>query len=282
VELLKAADERMYAAKRTGELIVDEACSRRLPEVLTLKPDWSSIGLLDTLITTIDSKDHYTRAQCERVWRHALMIAHGLKFSNEEMQAAHFASLVHDVGKIVVPDAILRKPGRLTEAEFRVMQQHTIFGAMIVKDLPHLETILDAVRHHHEHWDGSGYPNGLSGEAIPLLARVIAVADSFAAMMTPRPYRMALGEKQAFAEIEREKGKQYDPVVVEAFQKALETAAADTAVFEQALAESGVTHLCRLESSAAAEPSRHASTSTPTSTPDSVSEITSELAASPH
>jgi diguanylate cyclase (GGDEF)-like protein len=246
-ELLKAADERLYAAKRTGELIVDDACARNVAEVLTLKPEWNSIGLLDTLVSTIDSKDHYTRSQCERVWRYSLMIAQQLQFSSEKMQATHFGALVHDVGKIVVPDAILRKPGRLTSDEFRIMQQHTIFGAMIVKDLPQLESILGAVRHHHEHWDGSGYPDKLQGEAIPVIARILAVADSFSAMITPRPYRKALSEKQAFEEIERQKGKQYDPVVVEAFRSALESLAADAAALQRIFVQNNIGHLCRLE-----------------------------------
>jgi diguanylate cyclase (GGDEF)-like protein len=247
IELLKTADERLYAAKRSGELIVDDACSHSAPEVLTLRPDWSSIGLLDTLIATIDGKDHYTRAQCERVWYYALMIAHQLKFSAQQMQAAHFCALVHDVGKIVVPDAILRKPGRLTPDEFRIMQQHTIFGAMIVKDLPHLETILGGVRHHHEQWDGSGYPGEIAGDAIPIMGRVLAVADSFAAMITPRPYRKALSAKQAFEEIERQKGKQYDPAIVEAFAVALHTLAPDRAALQRILLLNEIAHSCRLE-----------------------------------
>jgi diguanylate cyclase (GGDEF)-like protein len=246
-ELLKAADERLYAAKRSGELIVDDACSRNVAEVLTLRPEWNSIGLLDTLVSTIDGKDHYTRGQCERVWRYALMIAHQLQFSPEQMEATHFGALVHDVGKIVVPDAILRKPGRLTPDEFRIMQQHTIFGAMIVKDLPQLESILGAVRHHHEHWDGSGYPDKVQGEAIPVIARIIAVADSFSAMITPRPYRKGQSEKQAFDEIERQKGKQYDPVIVEAFRGALEALAKDPAALQRIFVQNGIGHLCRLE-----------------------------------
>jgi diguanylate cyclase (GGDEF)-like protein len=254
-ELLKAADERLYAAKRRGELIVDETCGREAAEVLTLKPDWSTIGLLDTLIATIDGKDHYTRAQCERVWRYALMTANQMKLSHEMMQATHFGAMVQDVGKIVVPDAILRKPGRLTSEEFRIMQQHTIFGAMIVKDLPHLDTILGGVRHHHEHWNGTGYPDQIADDEIPLLARILAVADSFAAMTTSRPYRRALDDKDAMAEIERGKGKQYDPVVVDAFRAAVLLMAKDSGAFQQVLLLNNVAHLCRLEASTKVESS---------------------------
>jgi diguanylate cyclase (GGDEF)-like protein len=247
ITLLKAADERLYAAKRSGELIVDDACARSAPEVLILRPDWSSIGLLDTLVATIDAKDHYTRAQCERVWRYALMIAHQLKCPIEQMQAIHYSALVHDIGKIVVPDAILRKPGRLTPEEFRIMQQHAVFGAMIVKDLPQLETILGGVHHHHEHWDGTGYPAALKGDAIPLPARILAVADSFAAMTTPRPYRKALSAKQAMEEIERQKGEQYDPAVVQAFTIAFSTLAPDAVALQRILESNEVAHHCRLE-----------------------------------
>jgi diguanylate cyclase (GGDEF)-like protein len=250
-ELLKAADERLYAAKRRGELIVEENGGAPVAEVLTLRPDWSSIGLLDTLISTIDGKDHYTRAQCERVWRYAIMTAHQMKLGPDMMQATHLGALVQDVGKIVVPDAILRKPGRLTAEEFRIMQQHTIFGAMIVRDLPQLEIILGGVRHHHECWNGSGYPDQIADDEIPLLARILAVADSFAAMTTPRPYRRAFTEKQAMDEIEQGKGKQYDPVVVDAFRGALKVMSNDSAAFQQVLLQSGVAHLCRLEASGA-------------------------------
>jgi diguanylate cyclase (GGDEF)-like protein len=259
-QLLKTADERLYAAKRKGQTIVEGARPNRSIEVLTLRPEWSSIGLLDTLVATIDAKDHYTRAQSERAWRYALMIAHQLGFSSEQMHAMHWCALTHDVGKIVVPDAILRKPGRLTEAEFLVMQQHTIFGAMIVKDLPELDTIIGAVRHHHEHWDGSGYPDRLAGEEIPIAARILAVADSFGAMISPRPYRHAHPEMQAFKEIERHKGTQYDPAIVEAFGVALRAFNADASALQQILIAHDAGHLCRNEVVSRATPRREIET----------------------
>lgn len=215
-ELLRAADERLYAAKRKGNAIVAHSENAvNLPP--QLQPDWRAIGLLETLVATIDAKDHYTRAHCERVWRYALLVAHELGFERDMMEAVHLCSLAHDVGKIVIPDAVLRKPGRLTGSEFEAMQQHTVFGAMLVRDLPHLPLILGGVRHHHEHWDGSGYPDKIAGVTIPILGRVLAVADGFAAMTLQRPYRRALSPQQALREVESQKGTRYDPAIIEAF-----------------------------------------------------------------
>lgn len=247
-DLLQVADERLYGAKRKGELIIDDSCRRPIPNTLTLSPEWSSIGLLDTLITTIDAKDHYTRGHCEKAWKFALLIAHELKLSREMLEAVHICSLVHDVGKIVVPDAILRKPGRLTEEEIQIMQQHTIFGGMIVKDVPHLETVLGGVRHHHEHFDGNGYPDKLRQEDIPLLGRLMAVADSYAAIISHHSYRKALTEKQALEEIESGRGRQYDPMIVDAFVRMMQRATGDTTTaLQQVLLVNDIVHFCRAE-----------------------------------
>jgi HD-GYP domain-containing protein (c-di-GMP phosphodiesterase class II) len=127
------------------------------------------------------------------------------------------AALLHDVGKIGVPDPILRKPARLTRAEQDVVEQHALLGAMILQQLPHLEEIRSAVGAHHERFDGGGYPHGLRGTDIPLLGRILAVADSFSAMTTDRPYRAAFSIDQATCELERQAGAQFDPAVVRAF-----------------------------------------------------------------
>lgn len=246
-ELLRAADDRLYKAKRKGEFIIEQATVSTAVTTPAFKPDWSTIGLFETLIFTIDSKDHYTKTQCERAWRYALMIAHQMQLTPETIQAVHFCSLVHDVGKIVIPDAILRKPGRLTKEEFEVMQQHTVFGAMIVKDLPYLDEVLGGVRHHHEHWDGTGYPDRLCAQDIPFLARIMTVADSFSAMESQRPYRKALQEKEALAEIAEQKGKRYDPDVVDAFEQALEALAEEKISIQKILQLNQVEHLAVAE-----------------------------------
>jgi diguanylate cyclase (GGDEF)-like protein len=244
-ELLHAADERLYQAKRKGDGIVAQIKKAAPPPLARLQPDWRAVGLLETLVATIDAKDHYTRDHCERVWNYALLVAHQLDFDRDMMEALHLCSLVHDVGKIVIPDAILRKPGRLSDDEFEVMQRHTIFGAMIVRELPHLPLVLGGVRHHHEHWDGTGYPDKIAGEAIPLLGRVLAVADGFAAMTLQRPYRRALSLQQALKEVEAQKGKRYDPEIVSAFTAMLHALPDGEDALQKALAEKGLLHFAR-------------------------------------
>lgn len=226
-ELLEAADHRLYMAKGRGKLMVesdkDGTSLEPVPDTLVTEPLWKTLGVLEALMTAIDSKDHYTRRHCERVWTYAMMIAAQLNLSREITQAIHIASLVHDVGKIVVPDAILKKPGRLNPEETKVMQKHAVFGALIVKDVPNLDIVLDGVRNHHERWDGSGYPDQLAGEAIPFMGRLLSVPDAFVAMITDRPYRRAYSIEQAVTEIERGSGLQFDPKIVEAFVGAMRT-----------------------------------------------------------
>jgi len=128
-------------------------------------------------------------------------------------------ALLHDIGKIGVPDNILRKPAALSEAEWVTMRKHPEFGARIVAGIPFLEDVARIVRHHHERWDGRGYPDGLAGEDIPLGARIFAVADSFDAMTSDRPYRRAMTIDEARAEVARCRGTQFDPTVADAFAR---------------------------------------------------------------
>ncbi|MDF2440125.1 MAG: hypothetical protein JWN98_1109 [Abditibacteriota bacterium] len=224
-ELLEAADGRLYLAKGRGKLMVlsgkDRSPPEPLPDALVSEPLWKTLGVLEALIMAVDSKDHYSRRHCERVWSYAMMVAQELELSRETIQAIHVASLIHDVGKIVVPDAILKKPGRLNPEETKIMQKHTVFGALIVKDVPNLDLVLGGVRNHHERWDGSGYPDQLAGEDIPFMGRLLAVPDAFAAMITDRPYRRAYTIEQAVIEIERGSGLQFDPRIVDAFVRAM-------------------------------------------------------------
>jgi putative nucleotidyltransferase with HDIG domain len=174
------------------------------------------------MVTAVDNKDSYTRRHSEDVTNFALWIAEELGFSEETMRIIRIGGLLHDVGKIAVPDDILRKPGRLTQEEFEIMKQHPHLGALIVGAIPGMESILDVVRSHHERWDGKGYPDALEGEKAPLLGRLLAVADAFSAMTTDRPYRKGLDWDAAMKEIRAGMGTQFDPKMAQAFLRAAE------------------------------------------------------------
>jgi len=146
-----------------------------------------------------------------------------LGLRDEDITAAHFASLLHDIGKLVVPDEILRKPGRLTEDEAERMHRHPVDGANMLTQVPSLSRALPGVLHHHEHFDGSGYPDGLAGEDIPIIARILLVPDAFDTMTTDRPYRPRISADAAISELERHSGTQFDPSVVDALIGTLET-----------------------------------------------------------
>ena len=145
--------------------------------------------------------------------------------SSRLLQTVRVAGLLHDVGKIGIPDHILRKPGKLTAAEYEVVQQHVVLGDMIVRDLPDVEAIRAGVRHHHERWDGTGYVDRLAGEGIPLIARILAISDAFSAMTTTRPYRKALDVREALMRLEDAAGTQLDEALVVAFVDGIENVA---------------------------------------------------------
>ncbi len=172
-----------------------------------------------TLAQTVEMRDEYTGNHTQRVTAYALMLAEELRLSPAERQQIAIGAPLHDIGKIAVADAILLKPGKLTPAEFEEMQGHVAKGAALLANIPGLTPMLPIVRHHHERWDGSGYPDGLAGEAIPLLARVVAVADAFDAMTSDRPYRLAMPLDDALAELATRAGSHFDPRCVQAFTR---------------------------------------------------------------
>jgi diguanylate cyclase (GGDEF)-like protein/putative nucleotidyltransferase with HDIG domain len=173
-----------------------------------------------TLAATVDAKDSYTHGHSERVAGYARAIALALGLPQLEVETIELAGLLHDIGKIGVPDAILQKPGRLDPDERTLIEQHADLGARILSDNPALMPLVPLVRHHHERWDGRGYPSGLKGEEIPIGAAIICVADTFDTMTTDRPYRRAPGLEEARAEIAKCSGGQFAPHVVEAFLQA--------------------------------------------------------------
>jgi len=174
------------------------------------------------LATAIDAKDHYTHGHTARVTNLSLEIAKKLSqkykknLDEKFLEALHIASLLHDIGKIGIPESILNKEGPLNEEETKKMRQHPHLGAVILQPIPELKEAILGVKYHHERYDGSGYPEGLKAEAIPLIAAIISVADTFDALTTQRPYRAALSKEEAIEEIKRASGSQFDPEISQA------------------------------------------------------------------
>jgi HD-GYP domain-containing protein (c-di-GMP phosphodiesterase class II) len=175
------------------------------------------MGTIKALSGAIDAKDQYTRGHSERVAMLSSMLALKVGFSEEEAERIRISGLVHDLGKIGVPESVLCKPARLTDDEFELIKMHPTIGYEIIKDIPDLCDLLPGVLHHHERWDGNGYPAGLAGEDIPRMARIMALADTFDAMSSNRAYRSGLDREKVFAEFRKCAGSQFDPELVEPF-----------------------------------------------------------------
>ncbi|MCX7933995.1 MAG: HD domain-containing protein [Planctomycetota bacterium] len=183
------------------------------------------VGAMHTLVATIEAKDPYTRGHSQRVTALALLLSAELGLAADERCAVELAGVLHDVGKIAVPEALLRKPAVLSEEEFAIIQRHPSDGARIIRNMPELDRIvrmsdvLAAVEHHHERYDGKGYPGRLRGSAIPRIARILAVCDTFDAITSDRPYRRARASDAAMAVLEENAAAQFDPECVCAFKE---------------------------------------------------------------
>lgn len=175
------------------------------------------MSFVSSLVSTIDAKDAYTRGHSERVALVAKILAGQMGLPEDEMNDVHLSGLLHDIGKVGVDDRILRKESRLDDDEFEQIKQHPEIGCQILAGLTNLERILPGVRHHHEAWDGSGYPDGLSGDRIPLMARILAVADSYDAMGSDRPYRKGMPLERIEGIFQENSGPQWDPQVIQAY-----------------------------------------------------------------
>jgi HD-GYP domain-containing protein (c-di-GMP phosphodiesterase class II)/sensor domain CHASE-containing protein len=181
------------------------------------------LGSIRMLAAAIDEKDPYTRGHSDRVSKYALIIGRELNLTDEELDRLRISSLLHDVGKIGVDDRVLKKPGALTDEEFELMKQHPSKGANIMRPVPQLAEMLPGIELHHEHVDGRGYPYGLSGDQIPLMARIIAVADTLDAMTTNRPYQTAMDLEFALSRIRTLSGTKFDPVITDALEAAVQS-----------------------------------------------------------
>lgn len=177
------------------------------------------IATMDALVSALDHRDSETSNHSSRVVEYSMMIAKVMGIEERKLEHLRWGAILHDIGKIGVSDAILRKPGPLTKEERKELENHPEIGYNMLKKIEFLKDVMPVVLHHQEKYDGSGYPNRLSGERIPMGARIFAVADTFDAMTSDRPYRKALSYEEARAEVKRCSGTQFDPKVVEAFLK---------------------------------------------------------------
>jgi diguanylate cyclase (GGDEF)-like protein/putative nucleotidyltransferase with HDIG domain len=221
-DIIRAADTALYYAKQIGRNRTHLASEVALAEVLRMEaePD-NKKAVLSTvyaLAATVDAKDHHTYGHSKKVAKYATEIAEALGYPREKTEAIRAAALLHDIGKIGISDQLLGKPGPLSPEEWEPIYAHPNLSVAIVKHIDRLSSSLAAIQYHHEHYDGTGYPAGLKGDNIPLDARILAIADAYDAMTSPRPYRSGkLTPKQALEELKRCAGKQFDPRIVDVF-----------------------------------------------------------------
>ena len=214
VALLSRTDAPAMRMERVAE---NTPARKQADAVIQRVQEWQS---LNALLSAVDKKDRYTRSHSEDVLYYTILIAQQLTLSQSEADHLYTAALLHDVGKIGVSNAILQAPRPLQPDEMAVMRQHPILGASVISLLQGPAEVVSAIRHHHEAWNGAGYPDGLSGEAIPAMARILAVADTFSALIHDRPYRKGISPRDALTVLESGAGEQWDPVYVAALLRA--------------------------------------------------------------
>jgi putative nucleotidyltransferase with HDIG domain len=179
-------------------------------------------NIVKTIYTALETKDTLIRKHAHRVIDYSLSIADGLNLPPEEKEKLKTAALLHDIGKMRISDVILKKSTKLTSAEYDTIKRHPIEALNILEPIDEFQNVLIHIKYHHERWDGTGYPEGLQGETIPLLARILAVANSYDAMTTERVYQKKLSGRDALEELKRYSGKQFDPKIIEVFIGILE------------------------------------------------------------
>jgi HD-GYP domain-containing protein (c-di-GMP phosphodiesterase class II) len=221
--LIFLVDTALYRAKRQEGY----KCAL-VSELVTLETEASSLETLDpiyALAAAVDSRDPHTYGHSKRVATIAEMIGEAIGLSRNELADLRAACLVHDIGKVGIPNSLLTKPGKPTDEEWRVITKHCAEGARIVGCVRELAPLAPVILHHHEWYDGTGYPEGLKGEDIPLGARIIGIADAYDTMTTPRPYGEVMSQEEALEELRRCSGTQFDPELVEALCWAAKEAA---------------------------------------------------------
>jgi diguanylate cyclase (GGDEF)-like protein/putative nucleotidyltransferase with HDIG domain len=217
--LVFLADTALYRSKREGGH--KSALVSELGTLASGSVDRETLDHVYALAATVDARDPYTYGHSKRVAAIAEMIGGAARLPPDDLAHLRGAALLHDIGKVGVPDSTLGKPGKLTEDEWEVIRKHCDEGARIVSHVKALEALVPLIRHHHEWYDGSGYPGGLAGERIPVGARIIAIADAYDTMTTRRPYRAPVSREEAIEELRRCSGTQFDAVLVGSFGEAL-------------------------------------------------------------
>jgi diguanylate cyclase (GGDEF)-like protein len=217
-QLINAADTALYQAKRGGK---SRTIVARGSAPIARPADQSSLDHLAGLVRTSSQRTGFEQSHAEQTAHYAGLLAAHIRLPESLVAAVRIAGLLHDVGNIGIPAELLSRPGPLSDEEIEVVRQHVILSEMLIDQVPHIEPVMQAVIHHHERWDGLGYPRGLRGELIPLLGRLLMVADAYAAMRAPRPYRPALTQEEALIELERGAGRQFDPALVSALSAVL-------------------------------------------------------------
>ncbi len=229
-ELVENADMAVYNAKRSGKnKILNYTVGPGGAVQGVAVPDSQSESTYEDYASTvyaltaaIDAKDHYTFSHSQNVAVYATALAKAAGLNEEHVRIIHEAALLHDIGKIAIPEHILSKPGKLTDEEYEIMKTHVEHSIAIIRHLPSLDYVIPAAIGHHERWDGRGYPRGIAGEDIPVGARCLAIADSFDAMVSARSYKKACTMEYAIQELKTQAGKQFDPRLAELFVKLLQ------------------------------------------------------------
>ncbi|MGB9715526.1 MAG: diguanylate cyclase [Thermodesulfovibrionales bacterium] len=217
-EIMEAADTAAFLAKQRGG---NQCQAYKILKIqntgIELKDEKTIVNIIFSLISAIEARDIYTHGHSREVNKYALMLGEAIGLSKEEEINLSRAALLHDIGNLEISKGVLNKRGRLTEEEWKHVKEHPQKGVEIIGHIPGLYQCKPAILHHHERWDGKGYPLGLRGKEIPLEARILAIADAFSAMVSARPYRPAMSYQEALLELKEQAGKQFDPELVQAF-----------------------------------------------------------------
>ncbi len=218
--IISSSSEFQYLARAVNKLTECYHLAQETIRILSAELQRNNAVAIMALIDALNAKDSYTGGHSERVSVYSLLLSEELKLTSEEIESIHIAAFLHDIGKIGISEHILNKPEKLTSEEYELVKNHADLSSQIVSKIPGLSHIVSVVKHHHERHDGSGYPDRLKGDSIPLGARILAIADAFDAMTSSRPYRIAFKPKDALQEIKKYAGTQFNPELADLFVKA--------------------------------------------------------------